>query len=104
MEQDEVQYTDGVGPEDMLARWLAELGWVMREQARAEAELDSSFAVALRARLVQGHGHEPVKRRPWRAHFGPLGLALALLAAGVALDRLHRRSPHRVGAPTSRPR
>jgi hypothetical protein len=87
--------------ESMMARKLSRLGRLMQEQERAEAELGPSFAAELRARLAQVDRNVFGKRGWRRRQAGQLALAIALLATGVLIDRLHRRhaSPGTFNAP-----
>jgi hypothetical protein len=87
--------------ESTIAQKLSRLGRLMRQQEHAEAELGPSFAAELRARLVQVD-RDFFGKRAWRRHqAGQLALAVALLATGVLIDRLHRRhaSPGTFNAP-----
>jgi len=91
MDEGEREDVVGSGPEEKVARRLSEFAWLMREQERAEADLDPRFAAELRARVVLGISGRPAKRGSWRASAARLGLTAGLGLVGMALDGLRRR-------------
>jgi hypothetical protein len=108
---------DGLSAEEAeVARRLAELGPLMREQEQAEVEIDPLFAAHLRAHLVQGEefaphptfarnlrarllrrrgarpGRDPRKMRWWR-WLGTSALATIALWIVLVVTVLHRPHP-----------